>query len=160
MNNGKIWKLLWAFVALLSLVVIVWYSIGLVSLGENEEKKAAEEYLKDYYESYEDDPYGGDTPEETIALFIDALEKGDIELASKYFIPEKEEESNRKIQDLQTQGNLANFIAYIKILGNKYSLIENDNTQYIFEAFDEKDKLVLQLYVGIGLNGKWKIIDM
>lgn len=31
------------------------------------------------------DTYGGKTPEETLALFIDALKKGDADLASKYF---------------------------------------------------------------------------
>lgn len=31
------------------------------------------------------DTYGGKTPEETLRLFIDALKKGDLELASKYF---------------------------------------------------------------------------
>ena len=31
------------------------------------------------------DVYGGNTPEETLQLFITALEKDDLELASKYF---------------------------------------------------------------------------
>ena len=30
-----------------------------------------------------DDPYGGDTPEETLRLFIDALKQGDTDLAAK-----------------------------------------------------------------------------
>ncbi len=39
-----------------------------------------------YIEAMTADTYGGKTPEETINLFKAALEKGDVELASKYFM--------------------------------------------------------------------------
>jgi hypothetical protein len=39
---------------------------------------------------YKADTYGGETPEETLELFIEALEAGDYELASRYFVPEKQ----------------------------------------------------------------------
>jgi len=42
--------------------------------------------------AYQEDTHGGGTPEETLQLFIDALKSGDIELASKYYIPEKQAE--------------------------------------------------------------------
>ena len=42
--------------------------------------------LEAYKKAMEADVYGGKTPEETLQLFIDALKKGDIELASKYYI--------------------------------------------------------------------------
>ena len=32
------------------------------------------------------DTYGGKTPQETLRMYIDAVEKGDYELASKYFV--------------------------------------------------------------------------
>ncbi len=41
---------------------------------------------------YIEDTYGGKTPEETWGLFLDALKKGDVELASKYFVVEKQKE--------------------------------------------------------------------
>jgi len=54
-----------------------------------------EEYLR-YYDAlkqaYAEDKYGGETPEETLQLFIDALKAEDIELASKYFVVEKQAE--------------------------------------------------------------------
>src|SRR3989344_4272535 len=50
-----------------------------------------------YYEllqkAYKNDTYGGNTPEETLELFRTALEKGDIELASKYFVIEKQKKT-------------------------------------------------------------------
>lgn len=42
--------------------------------------------IEAYKMAMEADTYGGKTPEETLAMFISALQKGDIELASKYFV--------------------------------------------------------------------------
>ena len=41
--------------------------------------------LEAYKKAREADTYGGKTPEETLQLFIEALENRDLELASKYF---------------------------------------------------------------------------
>lgn len=41
--------------------------------------------ISDGEEKQKQDIYGGKTPQETISLFIEALEKDDLELASKYF---------------------------------------------------------------------------
>ena len=38
---------------------------------------------------YENDHYGGKTPEETLQLFVEALKKKDYKLAAKYYVPEK-----------------------------------------------------------------------
>ncbi|MFC1756547.1 hypothetical protein ACFLZC_00075 [Patescibacteria group bacterium] len=38
------------------------------------------------------DEVGGQTPQETLAMFISAVEAGDYELASKYFVIDKQEE--------------------------------------------------------------------
>ncbi|HPW34409.1 MAG TPA: hypothetical protein PK367_01445 [Candidatus Paceibacterota bacterium] len=55
-------------------------------------REAQENYQKylDWQKDYEDamraDTYGGKTPQETLDMFVNALEKEDIDLASKYFI--------------------------------------------------------------------------
>ena len=54
------------------------------------EEKALKE-LEALEKAYQEDTYGGATPEETLQLFIDALKAGDIDLASKYFLPEDRE---------------------------------------------------------------------
>lgn len=50
---------------------------------------ASLEKIKDQYRN---DQYGGATPEETLQLFIKAFKAGDLELASKYFVIEKQGE--------------------------------------------------------------------
>jgi hypothetical protein len=47
-------------------------------------------YAQGMEKAYTADTYGGVTPEETLQLFIDALKAGDIQLAAKYYIPEKQ----------------------------------------------------------------------
>ncbi len=55
-------------------------------------------YQSDQIEKqYKEDTYGGDTPEATLKLFVEALEKKDFQLAAKYYIPEKQPEALKKI---------------------------------------------------------------
>jgi hypothetical protein len=51
------------------------------------------------------DPYGGKTPQEVYQLFLQALEKQDIDLAVKYFAFEKQEEVRGFLVDVQKNGN-------------------------------------------------------
>ena len=49
--------------------------------------------------AYKADTYGGATPEETLKLFIDALEKKDYELASKYFVAEEQGKQKNVLEE-------------------------------------------------------------
>ena len=81
-----------------------------------------------------EDNDGGQTPAETLDMFIDALEKADLELASKYFITEKQQ-------------------SWLKIL-REYA--ENDLLdQLIKEIESTREKVTFQKYS----NGTWKIKD-
>ena len=77
------------------LVVFGWLTQGFW-WRKYQENKILREYAA-LENAYKNDPYGGSTPEETLALFIDALKKGDAELASNYFIPEKREEYKKAV---------------------------------------------------------------
>lgn len=55
-------------------------------------------------QKYINDKYGGKTPEETYQMFLDALKKKDIELASKYFVLEKQEEYKNLLKDVDKRG--------------------------------------------------------
>src|SRR3989344_5268746 len=52
----------------------------------NKQLAVYEKAEKAYVEAMTADTYGGKTPQETLDLFVDSLKKGDIELASKYFL--------------------------------------------------------------------------
>jgi len=90
-NKPKKRRAKWIIIALIIILVALFLILG----GYNNIKTtikglwAVSQYnagIELYEKTMTEDTYGGKTPEETLAMFIDALEKGDIELASKYFI--------------------------------------------------------------------------
>jgi len=76
----------------------------------------------------EADTYGGTTPQETLQIFIDAVEAGDYELASRYFVVEKQGEWESNLQEVKN----------IDFLMNDLSKINN---RLIKEPLSYKDKL-------------------
>ncbi len=65
---------------------------------EKETGKWVKEYDKYIKDLHKNDYIGGNTPEETIDLFIAALKKGDMDLASKYFVAEEQEVARKKVE--------------------------------------------------------------
>ena len=55
------------------------------------------DYFEQYKQAQNKDTYGGKTPEETLSLFVDALKKGDVKLASKYFVLDKQKEMEKEL---------------------------------------------------------------
>jgi hypothetical protein len=53
----------------------------------------ADEAMSRYGAAMQADNYGGQSPAETLALFLAALDKGDVELASKYFMLDSDTKS-------------------------------------------------------------------
>lgn len=103
---------------------------------------------------YKKDTYGGATPEETLNLFIKALEAGNYELASKYYIPEQQEGVLREIRE-------AKFLeGYLKILkGEKEGKFFDNAKQYEMNYYQNNrpvnfERLILNEYTNV-----WKIED-
>ncbi len=106
-----------------------------------EQMRVIEKAEKDYVEAMTADTYGGKTPQETLDLFVVALEKGDIELASKYFLldenlsREKWVTYLKSVKDRNLLAIMANDIKYKAEAGNLssdnefgYVLRNNDGT--------------------------------
>ena len=78
----------WIIIALIVVLVALFLILG----GYNNIKMSIKglwavhqfnEGMELYEKTMTEDTYGGKTPEETLVMFIDALEKNDMELASK-----------------------------------------------------------------------------
>ena len=79
--------------------VLVWpgdYGWQAYHVWQQQRTIAGFERLKDRYRQ---DQYGGATPEATLKMFIEAFKAGDLDLASKYFIPEKQAEYLAKMKN-------------------------------------------------------------
>ena len=72
-----------------------------------EAMKRAEE--EDYQRAMAD-TFGGKTPQETLRMYIDAVEKGDYELASKYFVLDKQERESNYLTSLSDNKKISWFL--------------------------------------------------
>ena len=109
-------------------------------------------------EAYANDPYGGTTPEETMALFIDALKKGDTNLAAKYFVLDKQEEWKVDLAQIKEKGLLDEMIGDLE-RKNKATNNISEN-QITFSIANEQNQGLLTILLGRGPNKKWKIIEL
>ena len=118
----------------------------------------AEQYLKDLERRYREDPYGGSTPEETLQLFIDALKKGDVELASKYFLIENQSEIKTKLTEKKERdpNNLTSIINRLESL--KPGRREIDVAFFLIT--DEAGVIQYQVLLQKNSAGRWKIADL
>jgi len=61
--------------------------------------------IKEEEQKYQEDNYGGTTPEETYQMFLTALKQQNTELASKYFILEKQNEYRQLLENINRMGS-------------------------------------------------------
>lgn len=102
-----------------------------------------ENYYKNLDEVYKKDTYGGATPEETLALFIDALKKGDTDLAAKYFVPEKQKQEMENLL-IGKKNNVLNLLVSdlekekvgSTISEGRYRFVTHDNNNNAEFQFD------------------------
>jgi len=159
-KSKKIKFIIWFVILLFGVITIVnlslfgWYKLTQY-LNTKKVQQLAEELQKQQEEQYQkvmSDTYGGKTPQETLKMYIDAVEKGDYELASKYFIEgkrEKEKQSllNSKREDIE---NILNLL--------KQSLKSDGSFSADKNGFTIR-KPILVDFVRYP-NGIWKIIEI
>ncbi len=169
MKNKKIlYGILGTFVLLFGIL----YWLGIIGFWADNikgywQRKSNQEYMQEQenkidnlIQAYKEDKYGGDTPQETLALFVDALKKGDTDLASKYFVVEKQDGMLKKLPQAFESGGAKSLIDYY--YNGKLILIpfENDDMYSIRIVKNGKKvgfnfKLILNKQ-----THKWKILDL
>ena len=125
--------------------------------------------MKTFEDTMRADTYGGKTPQETLNMFIDALKKGDIALASKYFMLNTNTQSpdyltRKKWEDAlvetKNQGKLETIIeAALTAKPDPGSAISKD--YFVFSAHDKNGILItdIDLYLN-KYSGVWKITSI
>ena len=141
------------FVALASAII---YGIGYWKYQNSPEYRAEQE-LKKLEKKYAEDPYGGETPEETLRLFIDALKKGDTDLAAKYFILDKQEEWQEDLAKIKEKNLLEDMVKDLEREKHKYSISDN---MIGFDIANDQNEAILGISLSRAPNHKWKILDL
>jgi len=172
-KSKRFWFVLIAFLAVILLIggFVVWTSyLSPEAKSERETRlnyEKATKALSDFETAMKNDTYGGKTPQETLDMFIDALKKGDIELASRYFAFETGGINylNRKnvIDALQLAKNEGRFKQIISVVENARSIGYSDNYTWYKRAFtlqilDSNSALQSEITLVFNhLSGVWKI---
>src|SRR3989338_4999916 len=99
------------------------------------------------------DTYGGKTPQETLQMFIEAVEKGDYELASRYFVEKQRKKWKKELEEISSVDKIGIFIKPLK-----------DSLGSQGEYFNENRNFSIYKPTGIDFilypNDIWKLLDI
>ncbi|MBI2057783.1 MAG: hypothetical protein HYT63_02245 [Candidatus Yanofskybacteria bacterium] len=151
-NKKSFWRR-WTGVLVLAVVaiLIIWSLLNLSEIFNAVQGKLEawkyERLVKKMEAPYKNDKYGGKTPEETFDLFLEALRKEDIELASKYFVIKKQDEWKKTLGKYRDSNLLASLTNEFQINRKDWQLEENDGNvarfKYFFILESEEEELPL-----------------
>jgi len=154
LKNVLKFSVLAALIALIGVGLI--YGIDYVRYRTSEEYRARQ-YLKELEKQYAEDQYGGDTPEETLRLFIDALKKEDTDLAAKYFVLDKQEEWRKSLTILEEKKLIDEMVKDLET-AKRGKDISSKWAQ--FGLADKNNHEVGIVSIIKAPNNKWKISDL
>ena len=135
-----------------------------IKMGEGSIQKQIQNLEK----SYKNDIYGAETPEKTYQLFLGALKNKDINLASKYFILEKQEEYKKLLTQIEKNGQWEEMMNDLLLSKNQQGKYQDEET-YAIEVINNKNESVSTIVFKIpiikfGTDAKkpsniWKIVS-
>ena len=152
-NNRKK-KLIWAGIvlAILIMAVIGWQYWQYTHSAYYQQMKAAKTLEK----LYADDTMGGKTPEETLALFLEAVKKEDFDLASQYAIYGMRDSIKGNLLKIKNDGNINLLIEDLnrieKVMTPEFG---PDSLDFVIKENDIKKYTVLSM--DKNKLGIWKI---
>ena len=128
------------------------------------------DWQKNYEKAMREDTYGGKTPEETLKMFIEALKKEDIELASKYFMLETDTQDPdyltrgkifSALENYKTQNKLGGLISILSTLKPSRSNQSLDDGDYEFVSYDKDENVEITLLMVLNKQSNiWKIASL
>lgn len=151
----SLWKFIAGGIGLVVIAVGVLYLVNYIRYRESPEYRA-EQYFKDLERRYREDTYGGDTPEETLQLFIDALKKGDVELASRYFVITEQEKAKVDLKEAKGKNTIDQVIKRIEL----FELSKKEKDIASFVITDINGVVQYQARLQKNSTNKWKILDL
>jgi len=153
-KSKKIKFIIWFVILVFGVYALIWGYENYFSQKAKETKQQQKNYEKylawksSYEKAMSEDTYGGKTPEETLNLFIEALKKEDLELASKYFVLNSNGQRDPKwleaLQKTKEAGKLKEVIELLsKAKPDLDARISQDN--FVFSARDSRGKVLLDV---------------
>lgn len=134
--------------------------------------KIREEIIKKQIQNlerdYKNDIYGAETPEKTYQLFLEALKNKDVDLASKYFILEKQEEYKKLLIQIENNTQWEEMMSDLLLSENQLGKYQDKET-YVIEVVNRKNESVSTIVLKIPIikfgtdtrkpSNIWKIVN-
>ena len=124
-------------------------------------EKVYQEEEQKYIAAMTSDTYGGKTPQETLDMFVDALRKEDIELASKYFMLDENlsrEWVLERLSDIENRNLLAQMIGDITARAKPDLVNRLDDNDFKFVLYDDGGTVGARIEMQLNKYSQvWKI---
>lgn len=116
------------------------------------------EWEKNYNKAMTEDVYGGKTPQETLDMFIDALKKEDVDLASKYFMLNSVGQVDQKwVDGLRKSREDGKLQEIIRLTAQAKQTFKDDDGA-VFKLYDSVGEIVVMVEIKLNEFSKvWKI---
>lgn len=165
----KIVKMLIVVIIFIVIAVLGYLAGGIVKYKIDVRKvdKSVEHFQDSLEEPYKKDIYGGKTPEETWAMYIDALKKGDIEMASKYFAVNDQNKIKQALLEGKREDNLKLYLEQLSTPLQKneslpdFILADKERTHYYYMVKELETGKMIKNTAEFYLNPHtkvWKIL--
>jgi len=164
-KKPRFWKFAAWFVGIVVIVLAAASLASYVSPEARRDRELQRNYLQyqkgmsEFEAAMRADTYGGKTPQETLDMFVDALKKGDVELASKYFVLKNgiPDENWRNALEKAGKENRLSVITDDIGRARQTSLSSELKTAW-FAVFSEKGEIVHEILLKLNeVSGVWKI---
>lgn len=156
-------KFLGVFLAIIGLVsggYWIWFNYYSATAKMQANYEKYEDWQAAYDKAMREDIYGGKTPQETLSMFIDALKKGDIDLASKYFALDENlsrDEWKTALENANTEGMLGKIVDALSVARIDPGAAINEDYA-VFTARDQNGAVLIDMNLRLNKNsGTWKI---
>ncbi len=154
--NRNVGKFVAGGLGIVAVAVAVLYLVDYIRYRTSPEYRI-NRFFENLNNEYAKDTYGGDTPEETLQLFIEALKKGDTDLASKYFVLDKQEKWKGDLAKIKDKGLLGDMVKDLEKVRRTHDVSDN---MARFELVNEDKEVITVFHISRSSNGIWKILDL
>lgn len=149
---------------------LVWYLNAEIQQARQYKKDAGilTEKIQEREKEYEADTYGGETPQQTYKMFLEALKKEDIDLASKYFILDKQQEYKQFFTDIKNNNKWDEMMRDLLKPDNQKGQMKENHT-YVIRVYNNEHYLIAQPILRIPfsligaekkpLSNIWKMVE-
>jgi hypothetical protein len=152
----------WGFAVRFLVIIFIAFLLiwGFDEYRKYEDRKKLDRFVeetkrlqKEEYDRAMADTYGGKTPQETLRMYIEAVERGDYELASRYFVLGKQEKWKEELMEIAKANKLNIYLEPLK-----EGLMSRGNYSADGKIFwiDNPVGIDFTLYP----NGIWKILEI